>query len=246
MSFRLLSLGFVTACFIGTLGHPAEAVPVTTSAGPIGGWDITARAGEGRTGFALAARDAAVVTGEEPDGPVRRSGCTQHFELTYSSATGTVSFSVDFNRNGTFGRRESLTYTFDAFAGRGFSTVGLLIQGDDEGGIELDNLTLNGAELDTSGPTRRHAIEQSFSETTGVFRDILISGDLILPRGDDDEHRPQIWLRLGGDVRLVPLISMPDEVPEPATLAVLGLGLVGLLVARRPMRRAGGSAGLTG
>lgn len=237
MSSRLLSLGLVASLAIGAICAPrAEAVPVTTNAGPAGGWDITARARNGRSGFELAFQDPAVVTKNAAGAPAWSYGNPHHFELSYSGATGALSFSVDFTRNGGFEAGEILTHTFDSFAGYGFRTVGLFIQGNATGNVRVDNLTLNGTSFGAFGFTANSIIEQAFTDTTGAFRDVLISGDLILSANGGSDERPRMSLRLGDEISRMVIPDLSAEVAEPVSLAVFGLGLAGLLAARRRTR----------
>jgi hypothetical protein len=231
---RLLSLGLATALVIGAVGAPpAAAVPVTTNVGPAGGWDIIARARNGRNGFELAFQDPAVANRNAPGAPAWSYGDPHHFELSYSGATGALSFSVDFTRNGTFEPAEILTHTFGSFAGYGFTTVGLFIQGNATGNTQVNNLTINGTDFGSFGFTANSVIEQAFTETSGGFRDVLISGDLILSGSGGSDERPRMWLRLGGEVSLIALPDNTEGVPEPVSLGMFGLGFAGLFLARR-------------
>lgn len=234
MSSPILSAGLAMALTAGLVGavSPAAATPVTV-ADPGLGWDISARARNGRNGFELSFQDPNVANRNYPGAPAWSFGNQHHFELGYNGTTGALSFSMDFNRDGSFQPLESLTYTFADRAGFGFRYVDLFLQGNATGNAKVDNMTINGTGFGTFGFTSNSVVEQVFTDTAGHFRDILITGDLTFSANGGTDERPRIWIRLGDAVSNLAIPEQLADVPEPATLAVLGFGLAGLIAVRR-------------
>jgi len=219
------------------LGSAASAVPVMTSDAPAGGWDLTARARNGRTGFEIALQDPAVVNRNAPGAPAWSFGNPHAFELQYTADTGALTFSVDFSRNGGFEVGETLSHTFTAFAGRGFGTVGLVLQGNAIGNTQVNGLTINGTTFGSFGFTANSMIEQNFTDTSGMFRDILITGSLIFSANGGTDERPRIGLRLGNDMMLPVSSSDSIDVPAPAALGLFSLGLAAIGATKLRRRR---------
>ncbi len=226
---RLRRLGLTLAAGVMLcLGSAASAVPVMTSDAPAGGWDLTARARNGRSGFEIALQDPAVVSRNAPGAPAWSFGNPHAFELQYVADTGALTFRVDFSRNGSFDAGETLSNTFTAYAGRGFGTIGLVLQGNAIGNTQVNALTINGTSFGSFGFTANSMIEQNFTDTSGMFRDILITGNLIFSANGGTDERPRIGLRLGNDMA-APISSEDSvDVPAPAALGLFALGLAAI------------------
>lgn len=224
---RRLGLTLVAGVMLA-LGGGASAAPVLTSDAPAGGWDLTARARNGRSGFELAFQDPAVVSRNAPGAPAWSFGNAHAFELEYLADTGTLNFRVDFSRNGGFEAGETLSNTFTAYAGRSFGTIGLVLQGNAIGNTQVNGLSINGTTFGTFGFTANSMIEQNFTDTSGMFRDILITGNLIFSANGGTDERPRIALRFGNDMTLPILSSDNLDVPAPAALGLFTLGLAAI------------------
>ena len=190
--------------------------------------DISARARNGQTGFegVLFTPGNPAPTGLQlnPVGtPAWSYGEYAGFAFAYDAATGTASWSIDFNRDGDFlDSQESVTSLSPTLANRGFNEVSLFLQGNDSplAGVSVIDFTLNGTNFGTFSSANGTATTQLFAYTGGSS-DILATGSLTFTAGGGNDERPRFWIQAGSSF----------VVPTPGALALLGLA--GLARSRR-------------
>lgn len=177
------------------LGLLAAILPASLAATPIlsadpysGPWDIVAQARNGRTGWeaALFSPDNVPAYMNPYGAPVWSYGNPYPFQLRYFYATGTVVWSLDFNRDGDFlDAQESVTRISPSLAGRSFRYLNLYIQGNNQGNgpatATAQNLTINGVSFGTF--TAGNAVMQMlFTDSQGLFGNLDVNGSLIFLR----------------------------------------------------------------
>jgi len=125
-------------------------------------------------------------------------GDTFSFKLTYTPATGTTTWSVDFNRDGDFtDYEESAVSTAPTMAGRGFQYINVLGQGYDGNlTVTLNNFTINGVDFGTFKSNTNTPFTQLFEDATGLFNDIIVTGNFSFS-GSYNKERPRLWVQLG-------------------------------------------------
>lgn len=205
--------------------------------------EVGARARWGGTGFEAVMLDAGVQVGStqlNPTGaPAWQLGQPHAFRLAWNWSVGTLTWQIDFNRNGSFGTGETASFTSLPRAGSSFGYVLLTLNsrsvGANSNAIDVNNLRINGTSLgnfsaDINGP----AIGQFFEPATPGprFRTIEILGDLVFRNtggnGAFQAERPRMQIDFIGI----------EPVPEPATWAMLltGFGSIGVILRRRRAR----------
>lgn len=148
---------------------------------------------------------------------------TYNFSLKYSSATGLATFQV----SGTGFTSTLLTTPNYDINGWGFTGIDLGLQSRATTTLALSNLFLNGNSIGGSynGATT-YATNALYSGS--VLSEIDLTGQFVMT-GDYSGNNEGTKF----DLYLTGLKEVPASVPEPGSLALAALGLLGLVAARR-------------
>lgn len=148
---------------------------------------------------------------------------TYNFSLKYSSTTGLATFQV----TGSGFTSELLTTPDYDIDGYGFTGIGLGLLERAATTLELFNLVLNGNSI--GGTYSGTTVYETNSLYSGpVLSDIDLSGQFKMT-GDYSGNNEGTKF----DLYLTGLKEVPASVPEPGSLALAALGLLGLVAARR-------------
>jgi len=132
-------------------------------------------------------------------------GDTHSFLFTYTKATGTSVWNVDFNRDGDYADpEETVTNSAPTLVGKGLTYINVWGQGSASGyTASLFDLVVNGVPFGDYSSSSESPFSVLFEETSGLFNDISVSGNFSFS-GNGDQNRPRIRVRLG----------TPNDAPE--------------------------------
>lgn len=200
--------------------------------------DIGARIRWGGSGFEASLFDSNPF-GQSPTlnpggSPVWQVGQPYAFQVQYSSATGTVTLSIDFNGDTNFGVGESISRsTFAAPGLTDYTGVGfgyLQITGNESGSTgrsTISDLVINGTSFGDLEPDGGFLQEFYTDSSTGLFMDLDVTGTITFNTAGTAQERPTWNFVLGN-------AGVPSPIPEPTTLVIFGTVVgAGLLYRRR-------------
>ena len=145
----------------------------------------------------------------DPSGaPVWLYGQNYNFQLQYEVATGATTWSIDFNRNDSYGdNEESVTTVSPSLAGQAFNYVNLWAQGGENGNAaQISSFEINGVDFGSFSSNSNAAVSQNFDNSGVPFGDITINGVFTFT-GSTAQERPRIWVRLAGPTTPAPGIG---------------------------------------
>lgn len=227
----------VTAALLG-MAQSLQAGVITTT-DPNVFTEIGARIRWGGTGFEASLLDNSPLNQSptlNPGGaPVWQLNQAYKFEVTYDGATGTLGLKVDFNRDDSFAAGESISRSLfsgtTSYAGLGFEY--LSISGNERGSTArstVTDLVINGSSQSSISPSGGFSEVFYKNSSGGALDPITISGKLTFTTAGTSQERPSWNFNFKGPAAA----AVPDG---GTTLAMMGLGLSGLALARRQAAR---------
>lgn len=196
-------------------------------ANPKGTDDIGARIRWGGSGFEASLYDSKPFSQSptlNPSGsPVWQVGLAYAFQLTFNPGTGTLSLSIDFNRNNSFESVETISDNTYSAPGQtnytGFGFGYLQINGNESGSAAravLSDLMINGTAVNDLAPNGGFVSTYYTDGNTGLLASLNLTGNITFNTSGTAQERPAFNFVLAN-------AGIPTPIPEPATLALFAL-----------------------
>lgn len=223
------------------LGSTMASATVVISTGPSDPWvsDLTARARWGGNNFESVMLNEGVAlpaTQRNPAGnPVWRLGVAYAFRLAWDWSTGTITWQIDFDRNGNFVASESSTFVKSLRAGQSYNYINMTLtsasqgNGNHSNAIDITGLSINGVSFADTTAANGASVTRWFEPVGNTFGNIEMLGAITFRNTNGNgafaQERPNLNISFVG----------AEPVPEPAAWAMLlaGFGMVGAISRRR-------------
>ena len=195
-------------------GVQPNAIPVVTSDPLASPTTVEARARWGATGFEAVlftpANPSPAGLNMNPAGtPVWNDGAARNFSLTYNSVSGTSVWSVDWNKDLSFGSGESVSSTSPGLANKGFDYLSIYVQGSTVtapatgASVTVQNFNINGTGFGTYSSSNSDVVSVNYRNGAGIFGDITITGTITITGGTGTaSERPRFYIKLGKPVAI--------------------------------------------
>jgi hypothetical protein len=172
------------------------------------------------------------------NGPPWALNTAHAFEVRFTSETGALSLAVDFNRNAQFSNGETVTRSVFAapgplsFVGESFEALWISVRQSGTARSSITDLVVNGVAQSSLTPAAGQAAGMYFLGANGQApRDWVVRGNVTF-FGATAQESPA-WDFKFMNVPTATGGAEPTAVSAPAGIAVLAMGLLGLVAVRR-------------